>query len=225
MHSHSLTLSLISLQRATPNLPFPLIVPGRSLLRRSTFVKVDRGSDRRVRDVLLFSDCLLWISKGGEREDWGVWGEWATAGIGIGLGVGLDGLGSRNGSVLRDRSLDRSDNLTRRMKSPLPQDLGIGSPPAPALSRRVVGRLRSRSDADIMPTSLRPSVSAHTLSTPTSISAIRSPKDDGDERWWYRGRAELMDIEVVMAPLSSSPGVERMFEVLSPEGSFELYAG
>ena len=53
LRSHAQILSLLSLQRSTQNLPFPLISPGRSLIKRSTLVKVDRGSDRRIRDVLL----------------------------------------------------------------------------------------------------------------------------------------------------------------------------
>ena len=45
----------------------------------------------------------------------------------------------------------------------------------------------------------------------------------GDERWVYKGRLDLVDVEVVVA--SEWGGEQRRFEVLSPEGSFALYAG
>lgn len=45
----------------------------------------------------------------------------------------------------------------------------------------------------------------------------------GDERWVYKGRLDLVDVEVVVA--SEWGGEQVRFEVLSPEGSFALYAG
>lgn len=44
-----------------------------------------------------------------------------------------------------------------------------------------------------------------------------------DERWVYKGRLDLVDVEVVVA--SEWGGEQRRFEVLSPEESFALYAG
>ena len=44
-----------------------------------------------------------------------------------------------------------------------------------------------------------------------------------DERWVYKGRLDLVDVEVVVS--SEWGGEQRRFEVLSPEGSFALYAG
>lgn len=46
----------------------------------------------------------------------------------------------------------------------------------------------------------------------------------GEERWIFKGRASLVDIEVTLVS-SREIGDERRFEVLSPEGSFVLYAG
>lgn len=208
--AHAQIMSLISLQKATPNLPFSLIVPGRTLLRRTTMMKVDRGSDRRVRDILLFSDCLVWISRGGEREDWGVLGEWA--------GTGLE----TRQSALRDSVLLQSRN------SKLKLGIGHGVPTSQSQGIRQAGRIRSRSDAHAFPVSLRPSSSANVFLHPDP-SLLRPPpaprEENGEERWWYRGRAELLDIEVVVSPIISSPGEERMLEVLSPEGSFTLYTG
>lgn len=208
--AHAQIMSLVTLQKATPNFPFALITPGRTLLRRATMVKVDRGSDRRVRDLLLFSDCLVWISRGGEREDWGVLGEWANAGIETGQ------------SVFRDSIILDSRN------SKLKLGIAHGTPTSQSRGIRQIGRIRSRSDADAFPVTLRPSSSGNVFPAPDP-SLLRPASDprheNGEERWWYRGMVELLDIEVVASPIISSPGEERMLEVLSPEGSFTLYAG
>ena len=61
LHTHAQTLSLLAIQRATPNLPFQLISPGRSLLKRGPLLQVETSSPKE-REFLLFSDCLLWLS-------------------------------------------------------------------------------------------------------------------------------------------------------------------
>lgn len=61
LHTHAQTLSLLAIQRATSNLPFQLISPGRSLLKRGPLLQVETSSPKE-REVLLFSDCLLWLS-------------------------------------------------------------------------------------------------------------------------------------------------------------------
>jgi len=61
LHTHAQTLSLLVIQRSTPNLPFQLISPGRSLLKRGPLLQVE-GSSPKEREFLLFSDCLLWLS-------------------------------------------------------------------------------------------------------------------------------------------------------------------
>jgi hypothetical protein len=43
-----------------------------------------------------------------------------------------------------------------------------------------------------------------------------------DDRFLYKGRVDLVDLEVVVG---SALEDERRFEVLSPEGSFVVYAG
>ncbi|KAJ6576015.1 hypothetical protein DFH09DRAFT_1453685 [Mycena vulgaris] len=43
-------------------------------------------------------------------------------------------------------------------------------------------------------------------------------------QWVYKGRVELVDLEVVVTP-PREVGEERRFQVLSPEGGFVLYAG
>ena len=61
LQTHAQTLSLLAIQRATSNLPFQLISPGRSLLKRGPLLQVEASSPKE-REFLLFSDCLLWLS-------------------------------------------------------------------------------------------------------------------------------------------------------------------
>jgi FYVE/RhoGEF/PH domain-containing protein 5/6 len=76
--THTLTLSLLSLQRRTANLPpsVQFVVPGRMLERRGEMIMVSseasgRGRGRR-REVLLFSDCLVWLERVGTVDCDGV---------------------------------------------------------------------------------------------------------------------------------------------------------
>jgi len=65
-------------------------------------------------------------------------------------------------------------------------------------------------------------VSSRLLECPYSDSTPHS----AEEKWVFKGKAELVDLEVV--PVGGIFGNEdegRQFEVLSPEGSFAVYAG
>ncbi|KAL6308388.1 hypothetical protein BKA93DRAFT_725852 [Sparassis latifolia] len=61
IHTHAQTLSLLALQRHAANLPFRLITPGRSFLKRAPLLQLE-GSTPKEREFLLFSDCLIWLS-------------------------------------------------------------------------------------------------------------------------------------------------------------------
>lgn len=57
---------------------------------------------------------------------------------------------------------------------------------------------------------------------PSKLKA-RYASSSTDDKWLYRGRAELVDLEVVVtAPRDL--GDERRLEILSPETSFAVYA-
>jgi FYVE/RhoGEF/PH domain-containing protein 5/6 len=129
---------------------------------------VDGGSDGRIREFLLFSDCLVWLSRGGERE--GPASSAWTGGGGGGIGKGRPG-GVRP-MFMRSRSKSENELPIMHSRSQSQLDLGSGG-----------------------------------------------GGEGGEEKRWYRGRVELMDLEVV-----GSVAEESMFEVLSPEGSFTLYA-
>lgn len=68
LHTHAQTLSLLAIQRSTSGLPFQLISPGRTLLKRAPLFQV-AGSTLKEREFFLFSDCLVWLSNADKIED------------------------------------------------------------------------------------------------------------------------------------------------------------
>lgn len=92
------------------------------------------------------------------------------------------------------------------------------------------GMIRSRSKSEAELPIMRPGPP----SPAKTRSVIPPPKTGGihrhssasgvDDRWVFKGKAELVDLEVVITP-PREPGEERRFEVLSPEGSFVVFAG
>ena len=68
LHTHAQTLALLAIQRSTNNLPFQLITPGRTFLKRAPLLQV-AGSILKEREFLLFSDCLIWLSSADKTED------------------------------------------------------------------------------------------------------------------------------------------------------------
>ncbi|CAK5273501.1 unnamed protein product [Mycena citricolor] len=185
IHTHAQTLALLALQRATPNLPFQLISPGRTLVRRGPLAHVERSSAPRDREFLLFSDCLVWL----EADE------------------GWTGAGAASSSL------------------------------SPGPFRPTMVRTRSKSDAELPVIRSAGDLLAATKSAlpPLRKSVYRPPiakRRHGssgamgaeETRWVYKGRAELVDLEVVVSPVSGGEGEERRFDVLSPEGSFVLYA-
>ncbi|PBK98864.1 hypothetical protein ARMGADRAFT_481939 [Armillaria gallica] len=188
LHTHAQTLSLLALQKTTPNLPFQLISPGRTLLKRGSLLQIERSEPPREREFLLFSDCLIWLAsedseRGWMKTDWAIPG-WA------------------------------------------PQE------PASPL-RPLMIRTRSKSEAEL-PSLLRSRINGSPVKSRSVIppptrksqlpgSGVRRQASSGDERWVYKARAGLVDLEVVVTSPREA-GEERRFEVLSPEGSFVLYA-
>ncbi|EAU89965.2 rho guanine nucleotide exchange factor [Coprinopsis cinerea okayama7 len=155
LHSHAQTLALLALQRSTSGLPFQLISPGRTLVKRGTLMQAERNASPRPREFLLFSDCLIWLAStdiAGNSWDW----EWSMSGWSSSSANMSNGSGSNHSSAIS-------------MPRPVPPPLV---------------RSRSKSEAEL-------------------------------------GRTDLVDLEVTVG---SVIGEERRFEVLSPDGSFVVYA-
>ncbi|TCD62196.1 hypothetical protein EIP91_007229 [Steccherinum ochraceum] len=102
LHTHAQTVSLLALQRSTANLPFRLITPGRSFLKRATLLQLE-GSKPRDREFLLFSDCLLWIASADKSDDAELTAIWELS-----LG-GSDAFGPGRPSLQRTRSRSDAD--------------------------------------------------------------------------------------------------------------------
>ncbi|KAJ6485513.1 hypothetical protein C8R45DRAFT_1098312 [Mycena sanguinolenta] len=203
IHTHAQTLSLLALQRATPTLPFQLIVPGRTLVRRGPLSHVELSAPPRDREFLLFSDCLIWL----EAED-GSWvgtsSEWVSG-------------GSATPSPLTENSPSRPVMTRTRSKSEAELPLRVGGGGA--------GEGSTPTKSMQLPLPLPPARRS-AYHHPVSRMKRRRHASSGtaeDGRWVYKGRAELVDLEVVVTPPREF-GEERRFEVLSPEGSFVLYA-
>ncbi|KAF8877905.1 hypothetical protein BD779DRAFT_1556237 [Infundibulicybe gibba] len=178
LHTHAQTLALLALQRSTPNLPFQLIIPGRTLLRRGPCFNSNAALNRGSVNFSCEDADRAW-------------------------GIGLGGWGGGS---------------------------NVGESPSP-VSRPPMARTRSKSEAELHMLkammrsfwSIWPATAKKSYHPPSS-AIKRNPSTGAEDRWVYKGRAELVDLEVIVAP-HMELGDERRFEILSPEGSFVLYAG
>ncbi|KAJ7813631.1 hypothetical protein B0H13DRAFT_2422676 [Mycena leptocephala] len=195
IHTHAQTLSLLALQRSTPSLPFQLIVPGRTLVRRGPLSHVERSAQPRPRVPPLLR--LHRVARGRGRPA-------ATA---------TPLLRARARALLRHTPRhDTNAEQERGGTSPAQcewgdhtRDARFGDAQRDAAAARAQVRL------------------PHPMSRmKRSRHASSGTTEEG--RWVCKGRVELVDLEVVVTPPREF-GEERRFEVLSPEGSFVLYAG
>lgn len=71
LHTHAQTMSLLALQKATPNLPsdFQLINPGRTLLKRGPMGMLDGSGQTSTHEFVLFSDCMIWLKSDITAQD------------------------------------------------------------------------------------------------------------------------------------------------------------
>ncbi|KAH9479756.1 FYVE, RhoGEF and PH domain-containing protein 6 [Psilocybe cubensis] len=240
LHTHAQTMALLALQKATPNLPFQLISPGRTFLKRGSLLQVERSDDPVEREFLLFSDCMVWLAPAeSSMSSW----DWSWS------GSGSSGSGSGSGNISGTTAVSQTHHNTP-----------ASVPTPPALQRPRMTRTRSKSEAELE--SLRVETNAdarrgyaHLKESPSTPSSPRTPprsndSDGGtklkshphvppsrpappppimpskrtvssDDKWVYKGRVELVDVQIVVG---SALEDERKFEVLSPEGSFLLYA-
>ncbi|CAE6500871.1 unnamed protein product [Rhizoctonia solani] len=237
---HTAMLALLDLQRNTSSLPpgFSFVAPGRSLVRRGRLrisgQEVSQaGVMRRAtgaegeREVLVFSDCVVWL----ERElEWGMVSASSAAGW----------ASAANGSKSGDSGSGGKPGVVRHSTAAL----GLGRP-TQALRRPTMGRTRSKSEAELptlksqgMGLGTKPeTLRAISGSSSAFVSRGTPPKREtpkrpppkplstmegsisSEERWRFRGMANLMDVEVVVSPRNAM-----QIDFLSPEGSFALYA-
>ncbi|KIM31655.1 hypothetical protein M408DRAFT_327129 [Serendipita vermifera MAFF 305830] len=163
LQTQSITLQLLTVQKATPNLPIPFLEPGRTFIRRGSLFQV---ADRveRLREFFLFSDCFVWLSKGGERE----------------------------GAVTAKEEQMRQS---------------IVSSPSNASFAAL-----KRGPSELEPPLRRAPSSAYGSKFPTQVE---------EEKWWFRGKINLLDLDIVL-PVAAF-GEEGKIEVHSPQMSFSLF--
>lgn len=99
--------------------------------------------------------------------------------------------------------------------------IGKGGRPVPMV------RTRSKSDADIQQAAeaykRRESIlKLKIIGTPKKKT--RHASSSSEDRWLYKGHIDLVDLDVVVSP-PTEPGEGRRLELLSPQGSFAVYAG
>lgn len=200
LHSHAQTLDLLALQRSTPNLPFQLIAPGRTFLKRGSLFQLEGGSFPKERDFLLFSDCLLWIANL-DKGDSEAAERWEWKGVKSSLSL----------RPVMARSRSRSEAELSALRSRV-QTGGFGNRLLP-------------SSQPTSPTHPSPSTPAsRSIVSPSRVKKRQGSNASCDERWWFKGKAELVDLEIVVTP-PTEVGEECRLEVWSPEGSFAVYAG
>jgi FYVE/RhoGEF/PH domain-containing protein 5/6 len=175
-----------------------------------------RGRGRR-REFLLFSDCLVWLERigpGAVELDDSVGAIGSTSAIGNG-NSNAEGDTIKRPGIVRSRS--KSDAELSRLRA-----------------RRAVAHVSSKSPPrSPSRTNAAPAVPAKRHSV---YPRVGSTSEETTERWEYKGLAWLVDVEVVVPmPLDGDSGEgdesdevgqeQRRLDVLSPEGSFVLYAG
>ncbi len=210
-------MALLALQRATPNLPFQLITPGRTLLKRGPLTQVEKSGAPVEREFLLFSDCMIWLAAAeplGQSWDW----SWSASGNsgnisssgGVSQSTHNTPLGSKiageRPSMTRSRSKSEAELPSLKADTPdghaehKVQNSGSGEDPVPITPVRAS------------------KVKYHNSPPPPPNMAKR--RYSVDDKWVYKGRIALVDVEVIVG--STLEG-DRKFEILSPEGSFVLY--
>ena len=182
------------------DLPFQLIAPGRTFLKRGSLIQLERGSFLKECDFLLFSDCLLWIANL-DKGDSETAEHWDWKGIKTGLSPRIMMARSRSRSevelsVLRNRAQagGSGDGCSPTSQPASPSGPSPNAPP----SRSVM--------------------------SPTKMKKRPGSQASCDERWWFKGKVELVNMEIVVTP-PTEVGEECRLEVWSPEGSFVVYAG
>ena len=148
------------------------------------------------REFLLFSDCLLWLAPI-ESHSW----DWDWSWSGSGISQNSAGISDFKTSTNMIRTRSKSEAEISSLKD---DDLGSATE-SPPVSPQKSDRRKSH---------------FHALPPPPP-SMVRK-HGSNDDKFVYKGRVELVDLEVVVG---SALEDERRFEVLSPEGSFVVYAG
>ncbi|EGO20548.1 hypothetical protein SERLADRAFT_417762, partial [Serpula lacrymans var. lacrymans S7.9] len=251
LSTHSQTLQLLAIQRSATNLPFPLVAPGRTFVKRGALLQIEskpaswwsdvRGSVTSLqREFLLFSDYLIWL-EGGERES--MWDEDGRIGRNKSKGSGSrDPDEQQNGgrgssSIPNDNILVKKQTGTMMERSRSKSEAELEMLKAHvAAHEKVTGPNLEPVGASLSPPIHFTPSAPHVANGPVTVvpsprkkksqtpSQAQSNSNTGD-KWVCKGNLSLVDVEIVVGSSSGREwGEERRFEILSPEGSFTVYA-
>ena len=152
------------------------------------------------REFLLFSDCLLWLAPI-ETHSW----DWDWSWSGSGSGISQNSVGTTDSKTSATTDMIRTRSKSEAEISSLKDDdLGTATDLSQVYPRKLDRR------------------KSHFHAVPPPPPSMVKRHGSNDDKFVYKGRVELVDIEVVVG---SALEDERRFEVLSPEGSFVVYAG
>ncbi|KAE8260110.1 hypothetical protein A4X13_0g562 [Tilletia indica] len=234
IRTHEMVLLMLNLQRSLTGLTEPLVIPGRSLLKRGALLKTCR-KNIQPREFFLFTDCIMYAtsSGGGESSAW-------QAMVGVGL---ASVLGADWGSGMGGGSPSMVGGMSRKLAGPaLP---GSGSSYA---------RVRTHSASSSTTNTEGGGVPASSSSSSNASAGLLGSISMPTQSLQFRAKIALQDCTVVSVDKhqhhpsssagagasggggglststssSSSPfpteGLRHAFELRTPEKSFALYA-
>ncbi|KAL9939346.1 hypothetical protein V8E36_002159 [Tilletia maclaganii] len=213
---HEMVLLMLNIQRSLTGLTEPLIVPGRSLLKRGALLKSCRRNIQ-PREIFLFSDCIVYASPTSGGMESSASAAWqAMVGSSLASVLGTDWSGAAGGVSLGGSPL--LAGVGRRVAGPS-SAAGSATPPAPS---GFGGRVRTSSG------------SVYENETLPSTGGIIAAVSLQAQSLQFRAKFSLQDCTVVSvdtALLGSSTssssvpeGLRHSFELHTPEKSFALYA-
>ncbi|KAK0529972.1 hypothetical protein OC835_004165 [Tilletia horrida] len=209
IRTHEMVLLMLNIQRSLTGLTEPLVVPGRSLLKRGALLKTCR-KNIQPREFFLFSDCIVYATptSGGMESS-------ASAAWQAMVGASLASVWGGAGSAAAEMWGNGSPSLSKRGSAVAPvtgqgQGPATSTPPGSSFGARV--RTNSASAAE-------------TSSGSSSGAAIMAPLSLQAQSLQFRAKIALQDCTVVSVSSSILPdGLRHSFELRTPEKSFALYA-
>jgi FYVE, RhoGEF and PH domain containing 5/6 len=218
LHTHIQTLSLLALQRSTASLPPNLhfISPGRTLLQRGPLVMLERSGEGFQREFLLFSDILVWLESENVSK--------VNVPISSGRGSGGAPVNPVRPGLIRTRSKSEAELSGLKARFAAASEVSLNSPDSPASP--YVEYAPPPASAPVAKVTHTGKTSSSQHSAPPNVKrhASASNPNSVDDKWVFKGTAQLVDLEVVVVG-GADEAQERRFEILSPEGSFAVYAG
>lgn len=160
------------------------------------------------REFLLFSDCLLWLApveSSAHSWDW----DWSWSGSGSG---GISNHSAQSSLAATESKISTTEAVPMiRTRSKSEAEIST-----------LKDDLNSANSSPVTPQKSDRRKSHYHVGLPPPPPNMVKRNGSSDDKFVYKGRVELVDLEVVVG---SALEDERRFEVLSPEGSFVVYAG